>query len=134
MKCLDVLPRVRYINSVRRLFYIVFLIVLPTALFASEQDVLREIRHLREDMNKRFEQVDKRFEQVDKRFEFIQAILIALITLSIGTPVALEYFARRRSQQDERNREEVRKVIFALREIAEKDPKVDRASRHAGLL
>jgi archaellum component FlaC len=31
--------------------------------------VFDEIKNLRADMNKRFEQVDKRFEQVDKRFE-----------------------------------------------------------------
>ncbi|KPA14895.1 conserved hypothetical protein, secreted, partial [Candidatus Magnetomorum sp. HK-1] len=30
--------------------------------------VFNEIKNLRDDMNKRFEQVDKRFEQVDKRF------------------------------------------------------------------
>jgi len=50
--------------------------ILPLLLFSgavhsAESDILREIRTLREDMNKRFEQVDKHFEQVDKRFEQI---------------------------------------------------------------
>ena len=34
--------------------------------------IFNEIKNLREDMNKRFEQVDKRFEQVDKRFEQVE--------------------------------------------------------------
>ncbi len=132
----------------KRLLCIVFLVSLPAAIFASEQDILREIRHLREDMNKRFEQVDKRFEQVDKRFEqvdkrfeqvdkrfeFIQAILVALIALAIGTPVLLEYFARRRDARDAKHAEETRKIIFALREVVEKDPRLDKALRHVGLL
>jgi len=39
--------------------------------YSAEIDILREIKTLREDMNRRFEQVDKRFEQIDKRFEQI---------------------------------------------------------------
>jgi len=35
----------------------------------NEELVFDEIKNLREDMNKRFEQVEKRFEQVEKRFE-----------------------------------------------------------------
>ena len=34
-----------------------------------EEKILVEIKSMRCDMDKRFEQVDKRFEQVDKRFE-----------------------------------------------------------------
>lgn len=34
-----------------------------------EGNILTEIKDLRVDMDRRFEQVDKRFEQVDKRFE-----------------------------------------------------------------
>lgn len=103
-------------------------------LSAAEQDILREIRNLREDMNKRFEQIDKRFEQIDKRFEFIQAILVALIALAGGAPLALEYFARKRAAREQKTAEDLNKVIHALREVAEKDPKLDRALRHAGLL
>lgn len=113
----------------------------PSVVFASEKDVLREIRLLREDMNKRFEQVDKRFEQVDKRFEsvdkrfeFIQAILVDLIAMAVGSPIALEYFARKRAARDEKIAEDTRKIIFALREVAEKDPRLDKALRNAGLL
>jgi DNA anti-recombination protein RmuC len=38
-----------------------------------DQDLRGEMKALRIDMDKRFEQVNKRFEQVDKRFEQIQA-------------------------------------------------------------
>jgi hypothetical protein len=119
---------------VKRCILVFVLFTTPGFVFASEKDILREIRLLREDMNKRFEQVDKRFEQVDKRFEFIQTILVALIAMAIGSPIALEYFARKRAARDEKIAEDTRKIIFALREVAEKDPRLDKALRHAGLL
>jgi hypothetical protein len=55
-------------------FFLLLAILLPSgAAYSSEADILREIKNLRDDMNKRFEQVDKRFEQVDKRFESMQS-------------------------------------------------------------
>lgn len=52
--------------------------------------VLQQIRQLRQDM-------DKRFEQVDKRFEFIQQIILALLALTVGTPFVVEMWKSRRS-------------------------------------
>ena len=42
--------------------------------------ILDQIRILREDMN-------KRFEQVDKRFEFVQNLLVALLVILVGTTI-----------------------------------------------
>jgi predicted nucleic acid-binding Zn-ribbon protein len=39
-----------------------------------------EIRNLRVDTNNRFEQMDKRFEQMDKRFEHIEADIRVIVS------------------------------------------------------
>lgn len=64
------------------------------SLHQSQTIILDQIRILREDMDKRFEQVDKRFEQVDrrfeqvdKRFEFLQNLLVALLIILVGTTI-----------------------------------------------
>ena len=50
--------------------------------------VFNEIKNLREDMN-------KRFEQVDKRFEFNQQLILLLLTLTLATPVGVEIWRKK---------------------------------------
>jgi TolA-binding protein len=131
--------------------YIIFIIILfsfSTTTSAAENDILREIKNLREDMNKRFEQVDKQFEQIDKRFEqnerrfeqiekrldFMQSLIIVIIGIVFTSPFLVEYMARKRSEKDKESIERTEKVIITLKEVAQKDARLAKALKLTGLL
>jgi hypothetical protein len=123
--------------------FVLLLIVCSRFLFASNDltIVLEEIKNLRADMNKRFEQVDKRFEQNDKRFEqinkrldFMQNLIIALFGVVIASPFAIEYMARRRDEEIKYEKENVQKILFTLRSLAAKDEKIKESLKISGLL
>ena len=101
------------------------------------------LREFKESVDKRFEQVDKRLEEfresVDKRFEqmmtfmwILASVFSGLVAVTIGFAVwdrktALAPALRRSREVEER-------VERVLRELAQEDPKVAEALRHAGLL
>jgi len=93
--------------------------------------VFTEIKNLREDMNKRFEQVDKRFEQVDKRFEFIQAIILFLLTLTVGTPVVIEIWRQKNEKKKEILQREFDGLSYVLSEVAKFDERYRNAIKSA---
>ena len=117
----------------------------------NSEQILVEIKQLRIDMNKRFEQVDKRFEQVDKRFELMQSnmdkrfdqvdkrfdtvfnILYILMGLVFASPFIAIYLKDRRDEKDRILIDQIRGVVVALRELAQDDPKVRRSLDVAGL-
>ena len=139
---------------------LIILVLFQSALFSdSTEDILREIKQLRIDMNKRFEQVDKRldmlqhnmdkrFEQVDKRFEqvnkrFEQAdkrfdtvfnILYILMGLVFASPFIAIYLRDKKEAEYRKNFEMIKGMLFALRELAQDDEKVARSLRAASLL
>ena len=123
--------------------FVLLLIVCSRFLFASNDltIVLEEIKNLRADMNKRFEQVERRFEQNDKRFEqinkrldFMQNLIIALFGVVIASPFAIEYMARRRDEEIKYEKENVQKILFTLRSLAAKDEKIKESLKISGLL
>jgi hypothetical protein len=101
----------RKLYRVMKMKKIVSIVFLTAALFvfpannahASESDVLREIKNLHEDMDKRFEgmqvQMDKRFEQVDKRFDQILWFIGLWIPLSMAV---VGYILQRLNKHDDR--------------------------------
>ena len=110
----------------------------------NSEQILAEIKQLRIDMNKRFEQVDKRFEsmqsgmdkrfeQVDKRLDFMQNILFALMGLIFASPFIAIYLRDKREEKDRILLDQVRGLMVALRELAQDDPKVRRSLDVAGL-
>ena len=130
--------------------FVLLLIVCSRFLFASNDltIVLEEIKNLRADMNKRFEQVDKRFGQIERRFEqndkrfeqinkrldFMQNLIIALFGVVIASPFAIEYMARRRDEEIKYEKENVQKILFTLRSLAAKDEKIKESLKISGLL
>ncbi len=120
-----------------------------------EQIELR-ISELREDMNKRFEQVDKRFEQVNKRFEevdrrfesMIQLMMAivgafaAIVAVSIGfaiwdrrtmiRPFEIKVKEIEKDILEDKNR--LKKLIEALRQMAKEDQKLATVLRNFALL
>ena len=91
-------------------------------------------------MEKRFEAVDKRFEVVDKRFEalekgldFLQSVMLTVLGFVLASPFVVEYLARRRAERDQAALEDSRKMLFALREAAQRDKNLANALRVAGL-
>lgn len=138
----------------KKIFLILQLFFIP-GIFAADADILREIRNLRvdlnqmrDDMNKRFEQVDQRFEQTDKRFEqvdkrfetvdkrldFMQNLIIVIIGLVFTSPFLVEYMARKRTDKDRDISDKMEKLIIALKEVAQKDPRLAKALKLTGLL
>ncbi|ODS33240.1 MAG: hypothetical protein SCARUB_01631 [Candidatus Scalindua rubra] len=102
--------------------------------------ILEQIRILREDMNKRFEQVDERFEQVDKRFEFIQNLLVALIVILVGTTIYSVLGKTKEKKIDDDSRK-IRDVIEReerlekiINEIVNKDDELKKRLQISGLL
>ena len=117
--------------------------------------ILKEIKQLRIDMNKKFEQVDKRFEQIDKRFEqvdkkfeqvdkrfeqvnkrfdFIQNILYMLMGLIFASPFIAIYLRDKREAEDKKNFENLKGIVFVLREMAQDNEKIERSLKAASLL
>jgi len=118
------------------------LILLQSLIFAGDVDkVLDEIKQLRVDVDKRFEQVDKRFEQVDKRFEQVDkrfetvfTILYILMGLVFASPFIAIYLRDKRDAEDKKNFDALKGVLFILRELAEDDEKIAKSMRAAKLL
>ncbi|MFQ5687589.1 MAG: hypothetical protein ACE5GV_13125 [Candidatus Scalindua sp.] len=115
--------------------------------------ILDQIRILREDMNKRFEQVDKRFEQVDKRFEqvdkrfeqvdkrfeFVQNLLVALLVILVGTTIYSVLGKTREKKIDDSTKikdviEREERLEKIINEIVNKDEELKRRLQTFGLL
>ena len=104
------------------------LILLQSLIFAGDVDkVLDEIKQLRVD-------VDKRFEQVDKRFETVFTILYILMGLVFASPFIAIYLRDKRDAEDKKNFDALKGVLFILRELAEDDEKIAKSMRAAKLL
>ncbi len=95
-----------------------------------------------EQLDRRFEQLDRRFEQVDRRFEqmlefmwILASVFGGLVVATIGITVwdrrtALAPALRRTGAVEER----AERIERALREVAQQDPRMAEALKHAGLL
>jgi sensor domain CHASE-containing protein len=89
--------------------------------------ILEQIRQLREDM-------DKRFEQVEKRIEFLQAVLLALLAVVIGGTGYNIWQGMKIPKGLDAYIEKVQRLEIALREIASKDPQTMEHLKRLGLL
>ena len=92
----------------------------------NSEQILAEIKQLRIDM-------DKRFEQVDKRFDTVFNILYILMGLVFASPFIAIYLRDKKEAEDRKIFDQVRGLMVALRELAQDDPKVRRSLDVAGL-
>jgi len=111
------------------------LIRIETSLKEFKESVDKRLEEFRESVDKRFEQVDKRFEQMMTFMWILASVFGGLVAVTIGFAIwdrrtALSPALRRSGELEERE-ERVERV---LRELAQEDPKVAEALRHAGLL
>jgi len=141
-------------NILLKIMLFCFLATHSYAMDNSEM-ILQEIKQLRVDMNQRFEQVDKRFEQVDKRFEqvdkrfeqidkrfeqvdkrfdFLQSILYLLIGFVFASPFIAIYLRDKKEAEDKKNFENLKGIVFVLREMAQDNKKIERSLKAASLL
>ncbi|MDF1875192.1 hypothetical protein JHD48_05555 [Sulfurimonas sp. SAG-AH-194-I05] len=141
----------------KKIIFIILMSMLSINLFALDNSemILKEIKQLRVDMNKRFEQVDKRFEQIDKRFEqvdkrfeqvdrrfehvekrfdFMQNILYMLMGLIFASPFIAIYLRDKREAEDKKHFENLKGILFVLREMAQDNEKIQRSLKAASLL
>jgi len=141
----------------KKFIVILLLSVLSSTLYAQDDKstlILKEIQNLRLDMNKRFEQVDKRFEQVDKRFEqvdkrfeqvdkqieqvnqqlkFIQSLVYLLMGIVFASPFIAIYLKDKKDIEDRKVFDQIKGVIFVLREIAQDDERLSKALKAANI-
>ena len=132
---------------------LIILILLQSTLFSdTTESILKEIKQLRIDMNKRFEQidkrldmmqhymdkrfeqVDKRFEQVDKRFDTVFNLLFILMGLVFASPFVAIYLRDKKEAEYRKNFEIIKGILFALRDLAQNDEKLAKSLRAANLL
>jgi DNA anti-recombination protein RmuC len=141
----------------RNIMMVFFLFLGSLNLYAQDTNtlILNEIKNLRYDMNKRFEQVDKRFEQIDKRFEqvdkhfeqvdkhfgqvekrfdFLQNILFLLMGLIFTSPFIAIYLKDSRNNENKAEFESIKAILFVLREMAQDDEKLNKTLKAAKLL
>lgn len=125
-----------YYTAVRSFGATVFLLLLQIApAFAAGSDPATkdDLKQALQSIDKRFEQMEKRFEQIDKRLEFHQNLILAILGVVLLSPFAVEYMARRRTEAERKELEELRKTVIVLRELSRSDKKVAAAMRVAGL-
>ena len=124
---------------------LICLLFQPVIYANSTEDILKEIKQLRIDMNKRFEQVDKRFEmmqknmdkrfeQVDKKFDTVFNILYILMGLVFASSFIAIYLRDKKDQEERKNFDIIKGMLFTLRELAQTDEKIARSLRAANLL
>lgn len=131
---LDGKSRIKYLKPVRLIVAIALLLVLVFPLMAADSDPVTkgDLKQVLQVLEKRFEQIEKRFEQIDKRFEDLKWFMGFLTSIAIA---ALSYIMYRIHRVEEHREErDTQKVIIALRELAQKDPKVEKALKIVGLM
>lgn len=111
----------------KKLLLICLLLILNTPIFANTDTILQEIKNLRIDMNKRFEQVDKRFEQVDKRFDFLQQLIFVLMSLIFISPFLAIYLKNNKDANYEKHVDTLKAVVFALKNMAKHDKELSKS-------
>jgi len=104
--------------------------VWPFALTAIEytqkdRDILIEIRT-------KLHEIDKRFEQIDKRFDDLKIYMGLLTTITIAVLSYVMYRIHR--IEDKNDNRSYDKIIIAMRELAQTDPKMQKALKVVGLL
>ena len=140
--------------------FLLLFVLLQSMLYAdTSEKILQEIKQLRIDTNKRFEQidkrfdmmqnnmdkrfeqvdkrfeqVDKRFEQVDKRFDTVFTILYILMGLVFASPFIAIYLRDKKDIEDRKHFETMKGMLFTLRELAQENEKVANSLRAASLL
>ena len=93
------------------------------------------LQEFKASVDKRFEQVDKRFDQMLGFMGILASVFGGLVAVTIGFAVwdrrtALAPAISKSRELEEREE----RIERALRELAQKDPNVAEALRHAGLL
>lgn len=128
------------------------LIRLETTLEMFMKQSTQRLEDLRAEMNQRFEQVDKRFEQVDKRFEEVHKrfeqltsflwMLVGIFTTLVVAVIGFAWWDRRTTIRQAREETiealgqrgiDIR-LVKALRDFAEEEPRMAKAMRACGLL
>jgi len=87
-----------------------------------------------EQIDKRFEQIDRRFDQVDKRLDFHEKLIYILMGLVFASPFLAIYLKDRREEYLQKTLDNVKAIMFVLRELASEDEKLAKKLKIAGLL
>jgi hypothetical protein len=106
--------------------------VFPLQYTQKDRDLLVEIRTKLHEIDKRFEQIDRRFEQIDKRFEDLKIYMGLMTTITIAV---LSYVMYRIHKIEDKNEAKIsERMLITMREVAQKDPKWEKALKVTGLI
>jgi hypothetical protein len=72
--------------------------------------------------------------QVNKQLEFMQNLIYIILGAVFGLPLYLDAKRQREEKEERKAYSKLKDVIFALRELAQDDPKVERSLKVAGIL
>jgi len=87
-----------------------------------------------EQIDRRFDQIDRRFDQVDKRLDFHEKLIYILMGLVFASPFLAIYLKDRREEYMQKMLDNVKAILFVLRELASEDEKLAKKLKIAGLL
>ena len=112
----------------RALFAFLTFLFFASGLHASGEPATKD------DIKLLIEQMDKRFEQVDKRLDFMQSLIYALMGLIFASPFIAIYLRDKKEAEDRKITDNMKGVLFVLREMAQNDEKLSKSLKAAGLL
>ena len=104
---------------------------------ATKDDIKNLIHYMDkrfEQIDKRFEQIDRRFDQVDKRLDFHEKLIYILMGLVFASPFLAIYLKDRREEYMQKMLDNIKAILFVLRELASEDEKLAKKLKTAGLL
>jgi len=94
----------------------------------------KQIQQMQYYMDKRFEQIDKRFNQVDRRLDFHEKLIYILMGLVFASPFLAIYLKDKREEYLQKMADNIKAILFVLRELANEDEKLAQKLKTAGLL
>lgn len=122
-------------SKMKAVFAFLAFLFFASNVFANNEPATKDdIKLLIGQMDKRFEQIDKRFEQVDKRLDFMQSLIYALMGLVFASPFIAIYLRDKKEAEDRKITDNMKGVLFVLREMAQNDEKLSKSLKAAGLL
>ena len=126
------------------------IVLLVSVLFSfsfanAQEELLKDIKILIEQNGKKIEQNGKRIEQnsadiktMQAQVSYTQTLLSIVLAGVIAAPFFTIYLQRKDDKYIEKeirqNSEKVSKLVTALKELSEDDPKIQRSLRVAGLI
>ncbi len=110
-----------------------FFLLIPMFLIADtpSESLLAEIKVLIEQNAIKIEQNAIKLDQFDKRFDFMQNLIYIILVSAIGITI---YLDRKKEKYSRASEDKIKEIIFALKKLAQDDPKISKSLKVAGVI